>query len=442
MEKIFKYGFVFSFSLFVLIYFSGLNSYDSIWNYSFSYAISHGQIPFLEINMITPGFYNFLMSLGLLISHNNIVFLIEQAFLVMVAFIFLDKLYGNKSFLFLVFMCFSSFYAFCPTYNYLLLVLTIIIVYMEERKKSDFLIGVFLGLLILTKHTVGVFLIIPSIIICYKKKKRLGYRFLGLLVPFGIYLLYLFFSHSFWEFLDLCVFGLFDFLDYNTEIIPIYFISSLLLLIISIIYVIKYPRDIVGYYVLFFFFIMIPIFSYYHFYVYLVMVSLLLQKCLTLSSKYIRNFSIFFCIVVVLLNFFAYSSVGEREFLHIHNFDYLYLSKKSKEQFLLLNRLYLKYQRKDSTQILSSKNPWIKITNEEDLDYFSVFLYGNFGYHGNEKMIQKIKDAGNCYYILDSTEYQENKNNRQFASVIVEYILKHSDFVESVDCYDVYYYKG
>lgn len=58
-RKILKYGFVFFFSILVLVFFSGINSYDSIWNYSFSYAIAKGQIPFLEVNMITPGFYNF-----------------------------------------------------------------------------------------------------------------------------------------------------------------------------------------------------------------------------------------------------------------------------------------------------------------------------------------------------------------------------------------------
>lgn len=442
MRKLLKYGFVFCFSLFILIYFSGLNSYDSIWNYGFSYAISRGQIPFLEINMITPGFYNMLMSLGLLISHNNIVFLIEQAFLVMIAFIFLDRLYGQNSWLFLFFMCVPSFFAFCPTYNYLLLVLTIVVVYLEEKHKSDFLIGIFLGLLMLTKHTVGIFLIIPSIIICFKEKKRLVYRFLGLLLPCSIYFLFLIISHSFWKFLDLCVFGLFDFASHNTEIIPVYFILSLILLVISIIYVAKYPRDVLGYYVLFFFSVMIPIFSYYHFYVYVVMVSLLLQKRLSLPSNYIRNLSLSFCVIIILLNVCIYSSMGKREFLHIHNFDYLYLSENSKEQFLLLNQLYLKYQKKGSIQILSSKNPWIKITNEEDLDYFSVFLYGNFGYRGNDKMIQKIRDLGSCYYILDLAEYQSNEDKGQFASIIAEYIIKNSSLVESIDNYDIYYYRG
>jgi len=77
----------FFFSILVLVFFSGINSYDSIWNYSFSYAIAKGQIPFLEVNMITPGFYNFLMSLGFLISHNNIIFFMEQALLVTVTFV-------------------------------------------------------------------------------------------------------------------------------------------------------------------------------------------------------------------------------------------------------------------------------------------------------------------------------------------------------------------
>lgn len=72
-----KYFIVFSMALFSLIFFGHLNSYESVWNYGFSYAFAIGEIPYVEFNMIIPGFYNFIMSLGLHISHNNLVFLIE-----------------------------------------------------------------------------------------------------------------------------------------------------------------------------------------------------------------------------------------------------------------------------------------------------------------------------------------------------------------------------
>lgn len=440
-QKILKYGFVFSFSMFVLVFFSGINSYDSIWNYSFSYAIAKGQIPFLEINMITPGFYNFLMSLGLLISHNNIIFLMEQALLVTVTFAFLNKLFGDQAWLFLFFMSFSNFLAFCPTYNYLLLTLTILVIYLEVNKKSDYLIGVVLGLLILTKHTVGIILVIPSIIICFKDKKRLWQRFLGVFIPCSFYLIFLIVTGSFFKFLDLCFFGLLDFAGNNTDFVVSYFVLSLILLGISIFYVIKYPKDIVGYYVLAFFAVMIPIFTAYHFHVYLVMVSLLLMQRLFISRKGVVVLSLVLCFIVIGFNIFINYYGKSYTFLGYNNFNYLYLPKVSKEYFEDLNQLYHKYQKKGKVQILSSKNPWIKITNEEKLNNFTVFLNGNFGYHGTEKMIKQINKNGQFYYILDRVEYNWSQVKGQFPIDIVEYVVKHSQLVEEKEPYQVYYFR-
>ena len=75
-----KYIFVFSLALFALVFFSlYTNNWDSIWNYGFSYSIAKGQIPYRDFTMIIPPFYNYLMSIGLIIfSHDNIVMLIEQ----------------------------------------------------------------------------------------------------------------------------------------------------------------------------------------------------------------------------------------------------------------------------------------------------------------------------------------------------------------------------
>ena len=88
----FKYFIVFFIVFFALIFFGHLNCYDSIWNYGFSYAFAIGEIPFRDFNMITPGFYNFIMSLGLHISHNYLVFLIEQAILITLTFLIVYKM--------------------------------------------------------------------------------------------------------------------------------------------------------------------------------------------------------------------------------------------------------------------------------------------------------------------------------------------------------------
>ena len=439
MKKVLKYGFVFLFSLFVLVFFSSINTYDSMWNYGFSYAFSKFQVPFLEFNMVIPGFYNMLMSIGLMLCHNNIIFLIEHAVIITITFYLLEKLFQKNAWLFLVFMCFPIFIAFTVSYNFFLLFLMILIVYLEENKKSDYVIGLLLGVSILTKQSVGFFFLIPSVVICFREKKRLLKRLIGVMIPCFLYVVYLLITGSLLEFLDLCVFGLFDFAKHNTAIVPLYFVLSILLFIISIIYVIFHKKDILGYYVLAFFSIMIPIFSYYHFYVYLVAVSCLLMRIVNIKGNYIRNLAILLCLIIVCFNIIM--TREEKQFLNIHNFNYLYLPEYSKDNFLILDELYHKYKKLGNTEILSSKSVWVQIKNEEKLNYFSVYLTGNFGYDGSRKMIDRVKKIGESYYILDNNEYQNAlKNNEQFEIETTKYIIKNSKIVDEVGDYIVYHY--
>lgn len=436
-----KYVFVFFLALFALIFFSQLNCYDAVWNYGFSYAFSKGEIPFKDFNMITPGLYNFVMSLGLHISHNNLTFLIEQSLLITLTFFIVYKMYGKMAWLFLFFMAFPSFYAFTPTYNFFLMFLTILLIYLEKEEANDYLIGIVLALCILTKHTVGIFLIIPSFIFYFKDKSKLFRRFIGCLIPGVIYIVYLLIIGSFKYFFDLCVLGLFDFASKNGEFIVGYVVLTFILLFLNILYVIFNRKDIMGYYLLCFFSVMIPIFSYYHFSVYLAICSLLLLSILKkkkISDKYICFLGIVLVSMVSIFNLFL--SDGEY-FLHIHNFDYLYVNKESRDAFNKLNKLYLKYSDEYNVNVLSSKGVLVKIINEEKLDYYMVPLNGNFGYNGTIKMINKVKNESENYYIVDMNEYRERKAyGGQFATDLCDYIIDNSQLVEETKNYNVYFY--
>ena len=58
-------------------------------------------------------------------------------------------------------------------------------------------------------------------------------------------------------------------------------------------------------------------------------------------------------------------------------------------------------------------------------------------------MIQKVKDLGDCYYILDQAEYRRaKKNNEQFEIDTTQYIQEYSRVVEKKDQYVVYEYRG
>ena len=438
-----KYVVVFFIVLVALTFFSNLNCYDAAWNYGFSYAFSKGEVPFKDFNMITPGLYNFVMSLGLHISHNNLLFLIEQSLLITLTFFIVYKMYGKKSWLFLFFMVFPSFYAFTPTYNFFLMFLTILLIYLEKEEANDYLIGVVLSLCILTKHTVGIFLVIPSFIFYFKDKKKLLKRFIGCLIPGIIYVVYLLFIGALKYFFDLFVLCLFEFASKNGEFILIYVALTFILLVLNVLYVIFNRKDIMGYYILCFFSVMIPIFSFYHFSVYLAICSLMLLSILK-KKDIPDNYLGFLGIVLTLITFsFNLTFVRGEYFFHVHNFDYLYSTKESRDNFKRLNDLYLKYRDDSSVNILSSKGVLIKIINEEKLDYFMVPLNGNFGYNGTLKMIDKVKDNDKSYYIIDMNEYKRTKvYGGQFALEICDYIIKNSKIIEENEDYNVYYYEG
>lgn len=106
IKKNLKYIFIFFFSLIcmgvLLTCFDG----DVLWNYGFSYAISRGEIPYVDFNMILTPFYSFLMSIGLLFHQNILVFYIENALLIVLLFYLLFQLFRERAWFFLVLLIF------------------------------------------------------------------------------------------------------------------------------------------------------------------------------------------------------------------------------------------------------------------------------------------------------------------------------------------------
>lgn len=441
--------FVFCFTMLTLVFFAfSRNIIDSIWNYGFSYAISKGQVPYRDFTMIIPPLYNLVMSLGLYISSNNLMFLVEQAIMVTVLFYLLHKMYKDNAWIFLAVMCFPFFVAFCPTYNFFLFFLFVIILYLEKNTRNDFLIGIFLACMVLTKYTVGVFFLIPSVILYFKERKRLLKRILGFVIPCLLFLIYLLVTKSFVQFFDLCVFGLFDFAKSNTILFtPLFFVSAIFFLI-SLFCVIKDKKNILNWYVLFSFSVMLPIFTRYHFYVYTMFFSLLfISKNLKVNDKYIRNISLFICLITVIFNFFftgAYKRI--ERFSDVNNFEYYFTLKGSKKAFSQADLLYDKYKKKGNVIVLATNTAFLKVANGDEFTYFTVLNKGNFGFNGTNKMIERVKKSHNCYFMIFKDDYWFAKEDKvfhyeksQFDYEIVDYIIDNGVFVEEKDGYWVYY---
>ena len=437
----FKYIFLFVLFLLALSFFGYFNNqFDPIWNYGYSYAISLGEVPYRDFTLLTTPLFPFLFSIGLrLISQDNIVFLIEQALLLTATFYFLFQLFGKKGWLMLVVMMFPWMNTIVPTYNYFAFFLMVIVMFLEKEKKSDYLIGFILSLIILTKQSIGLFMLVPTFILYFKDYKKIIKRMIPVFILCFLFLFYLIITDSLLPFLDICVFGLFDFANSNGTIFTGFFFISLLLVAILLWVWKKDKKNILVYYSLCAFSFLIPIFTNYHFYIFFLSFMLPIIPLLPLPDTYIKWLSICLSITICIINFFLHDVRHTKVLKDVNNFNYYLVAEDSEYSFHQTVKLYNKYKVGDKSPIfLGTQSVYFTIVNNERVDYFDVLNRGNFGYDGTNKMIEKVKKMKNQVFIINMEKYKEAKGVDQLDTAIIKYVIDHSRKIDSWDCYYVY----
>ena len=328
LKIIIKYALLFfTFLIFTLIL-SPMNI-DEIWNYGFSYNIYKGLIPYKDFNMVLTPFYPMFMSLFLHIFGKGILSIhIANAGILSFCSYLLFKMYGKKAYLIII-MFFIPFYLTFPNYNSFLSILAIILIYLEKikdnKKYTDYVIGVILGCLILTKQTVGICVLIGSLL-CASDKNKIRKRILGCSIPIIIFIIYLLTTNSYRQFLDLCVFGLLDFSE-NSQGFNGYTVVTILLLLFNL-YVIVKEKNKIAYYPLFFASITIPICDLFHLSAYLIVLSNIIVP--KIKKDYI-NYKMFFVFLLVIDSILMFSEnySGKKSVYpnDLNNFNYRYISR-------------------------------------------------------------------------------------------------------------------
>ena len=446
---IIKYIFMFIFFFFCVSIFYFVFTTDFFLNFGFSYAISKGEIAYNDFNIIIPLFSPFLYSIGMIFSNSIIVFYLEQAFLLCILSYFLFKLIGNKTYLFFIVMLFVGpiqiVRFISPGYNFLSFLLLIIIIYLEEknsdRKYIDYIIGFLFGLLIINKQNIGIVLFIPNLYYLFKDYKKFLKRLLGVLVVCFIFLLYLFFTNSLFNFINLCILGLSDFNE-NFYFNNICLIVSIIC-IIYVVYIIikrKYNK-IIYFYILFYSVIIYPLVDDFHcsYYIMVCLFLFLYESKFELNKIYIKYICIYLvCVSIILSYLLNYKSVG-LDIKSYNNIEFMLEGKNyHKCRYELLD--YLKKYDIDKIYLLnSSENYILKIINDDNINYYDLNYYGNYGYKGVGNMLNKIKSLDDTIFVLYSDEF------KVYGQHIVEfdqYIKKHSKKINNICIYDIYYYAG
>lgn len=440
IKKVMKYFFAFFIILIFNLICSPINL-DEIWNYGFANNMYRGLVPYLDFNMVIPPFYPWLMSLPFyLFGSSMLVFHITNSLILTACLFLLEKMYQDKMWIFFLFFFFPVNSTF-PNYNLFLFILLVLLCYTEKEfvpkySWSHYLVGFLLGIVILTKHTIGIVLLLPSLYYV-KEKKALLKRMIGCLVPVLIFTISLVISGSFSFFVNLCILGLFDF-SYNSEFFTIYVFFFLIILFSTIYFIRKNPKDILNYYVLCFYSIVIPIVDLYHFlYAFF---AFLLLICSRIKKKYF-NYPVLsiicvlaFAVIIARDNSFDISyypnDVNHFEMRFI-NYERLQFTKK-------MNR-FLDENKDKKIIFLSSDSYYFKIINDEDIGYIDLINQGNLGYHGSWKLLSKIKDMDNdTLFLINPNETVHNQTD----PMVLEYVLEYGKKIKNIDFYEVYVLEG
>ena len=415
---------------------------DSINNYMFSHAIFLGEVPYLDFNMISTPLYPLVMSIGLYFWDNHLMFMIEQVLLLSVFFFILYQVYGKKCFIALLCGCMFSFFAFNATYNFAALFFMALLLYLEEKySDKDYLIGVVIGLSILSKHTTGLLLLLPSVFYYWKDKKKLLRRGIGVLVPCGLFSIYLLVNGAFSSFIDLCFLGLFDFSSENGFNFSCYLVVSIFLFIIQIIITCKKREDIKNYYLLMGISFALPIFDFHHFAIYAFCFVLQLLPFITKYEDYFGTLAFILSIVVSVFLFVVFGYLVKPVFAtKLPKFQYSIMSSIDYQKVLNNYQTFDKYS---NSLILSygvtQGLVQYKISTNKPITYFDILMYGNYGYNGSNKMIDRLKKIKNIYILVDMPSYKNKSSYNQFDKTIVEYVIKQYKDVDSQKNFNIYY---
>ena len=437
-----NYRYILIFIAFLLLYvcfFYENCSYDVIQNYGFSHAIKVGEIPYLDFNTISTPLYSFLMSSFLFIKDDIFVFMIEQSILVTVLFYMLFRQFKNRAYIVLPILAFPLFLQYNATYNFFSYFLIVLLFLLEKEKKSDNLIGFVLGLLIVTKQTIGLPIFLLSIFEL-RSIKRILKRISFASIPCFILLFYLLATKSLSQFIDLCFLGLFDFGTSNhASSITFLFVFSLALLIFLIYSIIKDRKNILKYYALGSFSFAIPLFDFYHVGLFLGVVVLLYLDKINLNEKFIRNISlIIFSLICVINLILIPDKFNHFTFLGENHFKLYGIKESDKNNILPVIKKYKEYE---NAYMLDELSMFYDLTTNKKITYFDVLLKGNYGYNGTKKIQDKIKNLHDVYFFIDRYKYKTYPSANQLDTKVIEFTIKNSIKKDKVKNYDIYYKK-
>ena len=476
---------------------------DEVWNYNTANAFAMGLIPYKQVSMITTPLLPMINSIFFKIVFNGIItyrVVMGIIFALIVLFIYLIirelSSKGLLSYICAFFIGTLLINKFLLDYNYLFLLIVLVIAFLEVRdlKKNEnfnfnhnLCVGLLTGLAFLTKQTIGLLLIIVVIfeVFIYMKKtgfdlkltkfiKLIGVRIFGMMVPITMFLIYLGVNGAFNDFINYAIKGVKEFsnnvpyyrllnsTDYKIAIISRLFIivygSLFITFILECVKNKKMKDELMNIYILAIcsipvIAIIYPISDDFHLIVasvfVLIVVAYLLifllneiDKFVKIDAFYKKLLLIGLLFIIILISF--KNAIIERNFnikenvlVPFKHYEGIYVPKYLSNRISDVTdkvRLYSNSGR-ESIIIDAEASIYDIVLNRYKKNY-DMLLIGNIGENGVEKIINEIKNSHNVYYFVKNPQYALNW---QLPEDIVDYIRNNLKYHETVSVFDVYY---
>lgn len=433
-KKVIKYVFVFICSL-VFLNFIPFDL-DEIWNYGFMHSMYSGLVPYRDFNMVVTPFFPLLFSLPFhLFGSNLLVVNVCQSLLIVLTYVLLEKLIGDKAniLLLLMFFNYDMMYA---SYNYFIFFLFLSLLYLEKNKSNDYVIGIVIGLAVLTKQSVGGLLAIVSLYYVFKEKdfKKLIKRVIGAMLPVGLFLIYLAVTGAFADFVNLCILGLFDFGTNNYVGVRALVLGYILLIGAVIYFIVKRRNSIDKYYVLAFSTIAVPMFDYFHIKFFVLALLILVLEKINIKKINLNLLLYGSMIGIVFINLIV-SVDGDMVYPNsIKHFEYRYISSKHIKETQLVSEKLKDYSDKELL-LLFEQSYYYKISNDFPINHFDLINTGNWGYKGSEKLLKELKKKKDAVFVINRLSYE---GTRQTDKTALNYVLKNCKKIDEIYGFEFY----
>ena len=411
------------FIYFFSISYFAIANYDVIWNYGFAYNVATNLKMYNDFNMVITPLYPIIFGIILKIFGSNLfIFYLFNTIIPVTICYLIHKFYKTG---FLEVAILTAIVSW-PNYNLLCTLFLFILMILEDKKQNDYIIGIVLGLVFLTKSSMG--LLSLASIYYIKDFKKLSKRVVGFLIPNIIITIYFIKEKIFMNYLNYAFGSLISFSkdNFNFTIGIIIFIS----IIIYLIYTYHKKKDIKILYILFFQIMSYPIFNGVH--IIISIIPLAFYIALNTKSNIYKKYHKYLAITLLTPIFLTIMQLNTIDMSYGTNA----LKGKLIETKYLNNASSIKtsIEDLDNTYLIMYEAYYDKLLLGIKINQYDLISKGNIGYNGENRIIKHFDSLPKETNFIIQKEYAGGHLSKK----VYDHIKNNYHLYKTFSIYEVY----